>query len=177
MPFAGWAMPIQYKDSIMESTLHCRAHASIFDVSHMCGLTLKVRVHRWGAGGCGSGRQGCAANKRWTDTHPALQPCICRPKPAHDPGSHPACLLCPLPACLPACRARMPSPSSSPWWWATWRGWPTAPAPSRSSQTRRAASSTTQVGVPSRADSHTQQGRQRQYCQRQQQPCVCACQK
>lgn len=33
-------MPIQYKDSIMDSVLHCRSHASIFDVSHMCGLTL-----------------------------------------------------------------------------------------------------------------------------------------
>lgn len=41
VPFAGWSMPIQYKDSIMESTIHCRTHASIFDVSHMCGLTLK----------------------------------------------------------------------------------------------------------------------------------------
>jgi len=41
VPFAGWSMPIQYKDSIMDSTLHCRQHASIFDVSHMCGLTLK----------------------------------------------------------------------------------------------------------------------------------------
>ena len=35
-------MPIQYKDSIMESTIWCREHASVFDVSHMCGLTLKV---------------------------------------------------------------------------------------------------------------------------------------
>lgn len=41
VPFAGWSMPIQYQDSIMESTIHCRTHASIFDVSHMCGLTLK----------------------------------------------------------------------------------------------------------------------------------------
>ena len=41
VPFAGWAMPIQYKDSIMESTTWCREHASLFDVSHMCGLTLK----------------------------------------------------------------------------------------------------------------------------------------
>eukprot|EP00887_Chlorella_sp_A99_P003441 scaffold7.g3441.t1 len=39
--FAGWSMPIQYKDSIMESTLWCREHSSLFDVSHMCGLTLK----------------------------------------------------------------------------------------------------------------------------------------
>ncbi|MEW5301921.1 MAG: hypothetical protein WDW36_004745 [Sanguina aurantia] len=41
VPFAGWSMPIQYKDSIMDSTTHCRQHASVFDVSHMCGLTLK----------------------------------------------------------------------------------------------------------------------------------------
>eukprot|EP00889_Picochlorum_renovo_P004420 jgi/Picre1/31450/NNA_006802.t1 len=41
VPFAGWSMPIQYKDSIMEATNHCRTHASLFDVSHMCGLTLK----------------------------------------------------------------------------------------------------------------------------------------
>mmetsp|Transcript_27278 Transcript_27278/g.69441 ORF Transcript_27278/g.69441 Transcript_27278/m.69441 type:complete len:405 (-) Transcript_27278:318-1532(-) len=41
VPFAGWSMPIQYKDSIMESTTWCRSNASIFDVSHMCGFTLK----------------------------------------------------------------------------------------------------------------------------------------
>ena len=41
VPFAGWSMPIQYKDSIMESTTHCRSHGSLFDVSHMCGLSLK----------------------------------------------------------------------------------------------------------------------------------------
>lgn len=41
VPFAGWSMPIQYKDSIMDATKHCRSHASLFDVSHMCGVTLK----------------------------------------------------------------------------------------------------------------------------------------
>jgi aminomethyltransferase len=41
VPFAGWSMPIQYQDSIMDATNHCRTHASLFDVSHMCGLTLK----------------------------------------------------------------------------------------------------------------------------------------
>lgn len=41
VPFAGWSMPIQYKDSIMESTLNCRENGSLFDVSHMCGLSLK----------------------------------------------------------------------------------------------------------------------------------------
>lgn len=42
VPFAGWSMPIQYKDSLVEATLHCRSNGSLFDVSHMCGLTLKV---------------------------------------------------------------------------------------------------------------------------------------
>jgi len=41
VPFAGWSMPIQYKDSIMDATKHCREGASLFDVSHMCGLSLK----------------------------------------------------------------------------------------------------------------------------------------
>ncbi|CAG9463663.1 unnamed protein product [Pedinophyceae sp. YPF-701] len=40
VPFAGWSMPIQYQDSIMESSLHVRSQAAIFDVSHMCPLTL-----------------------------------------------------------------------------------------------------------------------------------------
>lgn len=42
VPFAGWSMPIQYKDSIMDATKHCRENGSLFDVSHMCGLTIKV---------------------------------------------------------------------------------------------------------------------------------------
>ncbi|KAJ6822149.1 putative aminomethyltransferase, mitochondrial [Iris pallida] len=41
VPFAGWSMPIQYKDSIMDSTLNCRSAGSLFDVSHMCGLSLR----------------------------------------------------------------------------------------------------------------------------------------
>lgn len=41
VPFAGWSMPLQYKDSIMESTVNCRTNGSLFDVSHMCGLSLK----------------------------------------------------------------------------------------------------------------------------------------
>ena len=35
VPFAGWLMPVQYNTSIKESHLHCRNHASLFDVSHM----------------------------------------------------------------------------------------------------------------------------------------------
>ena len=34
-------MPIQYKDSIMEATQHCRSKASIFDVSHMLGSSMR----------------------------------------------------------------------------------------------------------------------------------------
>lgn len=41
IPFAGWSMPIQYTDSIMDSTHHCRSSASLFDVAHMCGLSLR----------------------------------------------------------------------------------------------------------------------------------------
>ncbi|CAO2842512.1 unnamed protein product [Amaranthus hypochondriacus] len=40
VPFAGWSMPIQYKDSIMNSTVNCRENGSLFDVAHMCGLSL-----------------------------------------------------------------------------------------------------------------------------------------
>ncbi|KAH0451362.1 hypothetical protein IEQ34_018661 [Dendrobium chrysotoxum] len=40
VPFAGWSMPIQYKDSIMDSTVNCRENGGLFDVSHMCGLSL-----------------------------------------------------------------------------------------------------------------------------------------
>lgn len=41
VPFAGWNMPIQYKDSIIDSTINCRTNGSLFDVSHMCGLSMK----------------------------------------------------------------------------------------------------------------------------------------
>lgn len=40
--FCGWSMPVQYTQSVMESTKHCRSKALLFDVSHMCGLSLKV---------------------------------------------------------------------------------------------------------------------------------------
>lgn len=41
VPFAGWEMPIQYKTSIMESTKQCRTESVLFDVSHMCGLSMR----------------------------------------------------------------------------------------------------------------------------------------
>jgi len=39
--FAGYALPIQYTDSIMEATQHCRSSASLFDVSHMLGSSIR----------------------------------------------------------------------------------------------------------------------------------------
>ncbi|KAG8436192.1 hypothetical protein GDO86_007338 [Hymenochirus boettgeri] len=38
--FAGWSLPVQYKDSHISSHLHTRQHCSLFDVSHM--LQTKV---------------------------------------------------------------------------------------------------------------------------------------
>ncbi len=35
VPFAGYNMPVQYPAGIMQEHLHCRAAASLFDVSHM----------------------------------------------------------------------------------------------------------------------------------------------
>ncbi|MEO3473009.1 glycine cleavage system aminomethyltransferase GcvT [Roseomonas sp. CAU 1739] len=35
VPFAGYMMPVQYPAGIMAEHLHCRAAASLFDVSHM----------------------------------------------------------------------------------------------------------------------------------------------
>jgi aminomethyltransferase len=35
VPFAGYSMPVQYPAGIMAEHLHCRAKASLFDVSHM----------------------------------------------------------------------------------------------------------------------------------------------
>lgn len=42
VPFAGWSMPIQYKESIMDSSIHCRKAAALFDVAHMCGASFRV---------------------------------------------------------------------------------------------------------------------------------------
>ncbi|XP_078723182.1 aminomethyltransferase, mitochondrial [Lampetra fluviatilis] len=33
--FAGWSMPVQYKESLISSHLHTRERCSVFDVSHM----------------------------------------------------------------------------------------------------------------------------------------------
>src|SRR5437867_9678555 len=34
-PFAGYEMPIQYRDGLRAEHLHTRSHAGLFDVSHM----------------------------------------------------------------------------------------------------------------------------------------------
>jgi aminomethyltransferase len=39
VPFAGYAMPLQYQGVLAEH-LHCRAQAALFDVSHMGQATL-----------------------------------------------------------------------------------------------------------------------------------------
>ena len=35
VPFAGYLMPVQYAEGIMQEHLHTRAQAGLFDVSHM----------------------------------------------------------------------------------------------------------------------------------------------
>src|SRR3984885_10562928 len=35
VPFAGYEMPVQYPAGILKEHLHTRAHAGLFDVSHM----------------------------------------------------------------------------------------------------------------------------------------------
>ncbi len=40
VPFAGWAMPVQYPAGILAEHLHCRAAAALFDVSHMGQVRL-----------------------------------------------------------------------------------------------------------------------------------------
>lgn len=41
VPFAGYAMPVQYPTGILKEHLHCRESASLFDVSHMGQAFLK----------------------------------------------------------------------------------------------------------------------------------------
>ncbi|MCC1493779.1 glycine cleavage system aminomethyltransferase GcvT [Cognatishimia sp. F0-27] len=41
VPFAGYDMPVQYPMGVMKEHLHCRAHAGLFDVSHMGQVILR----------------------------------------------------------------------------------------------------------------------------------------
>jgi len=46
VPFAGYQLPVQYGESVIESHLHTRKQASLFDVSHMGQLKLKGNHRR-----------------------------------------------------------------------------------------------------------------------------------
>jgi len=46
VPFAGFAMPVQYPTGIIREHLHTRSAASLFDVSHMGQLTIRARSGR-----------------------------------------------------------------------------------------------------------------------------------
>jgi aminomethyltransferase len=41
VPFAGYLMPVQYSEGIMQEHLHCRDRAGLFDVSHMGQIIVK----------------------------------------------------------------------------------------------------------------------------------------
>jgi aminomethyltransferase len=43
VPFAGYAMPVQYRDGIVKEHLHTRQAAGLFDVSHMGQIALRPR--------------------------------------------------------------------------------------------------------------------------------------
>src|SRR2546423_6662658 len=45
VPFAGYAMPVQYPLGILKEHLHTRAQAGLFDVSHMGQAYLIGRTH------------------------------------------------------------------------------------------------------------------------------------
>ncbi|MEM7499460.1 MAG: glycine cleavage system aminomethyltransferase GcvT, partial [Pseudomonadota bacterium] len=42
VPFAGYEMPLNYEDGIVAEHLHCRAAASVFDVSHMGQIEISA---------------------------------------------------------------------------------------------------------------------------------------
>uniref|UniRef100_A0A8C6DX07 Aminomethyltransferase n=1 Tax=Moschus moschiferus TaxID=68415 RepID=A0A8C6DX07_MOSMO len=46
--FAGWSLPVQYRDTHVNSHLHTRQHCSLFDVSHMLQGTLSLFTNEAG---------------------------------------------------------------------------------------------------------------------------------
>lgn len=42
--FAGWSLPVQYRDSHVDSHLHTRRHCSLFDVSHMLQVSHRLNL-------------------------------------------------------------------------------------------------------------------------------------
>ena len=45
VPFAGYDMPVQYPLGVLKEHLHTRAHAGLFDVSHMGQVVLRGRTY------------------------------------------------------------------------------------------------------------------------------------
>lgn len=43
VPFAGYEMPVQYTAGVLKEHLHTRAHAGLFDVSHMGQIVLRPK--------------------------------------------------------------------------------------------------------------------------------------
>ena len=43
VPFAGYSMPLNYKDGILKEHQHVRSAAGLFDVSHMGQLAIRAR--------------------------------------------------------------------------------------------------------------------------------------
>jgi aminomethyltransferase len=41
VPFAGWEMPVQYREGVTAEHLHTRSFASLFDVSHMGQISIR----------------------------------------------------------------------------------------------------------------------------------------
>jgi aminomethyltransferase len=46
VPFAGYDMPVQFASGVMKEHLHTRAHAGLFDVSHMGQIALYAKSGR-----------------------------------------------------------------------------------------------------------------------------------
>src|SRR3954463_5576368 len=46
VPFAGYDLPVQFSAGVLKEHLHTRAHAGLFDVSHMGQLTLRAKSGR-----------------------------------------------------------------------------------------------------------------------------------
>src|SRR5947208_1676568 len=46
VPFAGYAMPVQYANGVLKEHLHTRAASGLFDVSHMGQIELRAKSER-----------------------------------------------------------------------------------------------------------------------------------
>src|SRR5262252_94928 len=46
VPFAGYAMPVQYAAGVLREHLHTRTNAGLFDVSHMGQVALRAKSGR-----------------------------------------------------------------------------------------------------------------------------------